>query len=234
MDKKILIAGVIIIIALLAWAPWLSATDAQSAAKTYFEKKNVGIMDGCGFNCNGCGVKEAHKMLFGYSVDIEYACGLLPADKPEYHQTGTINVYSFGITKEVSKPAGYQPPTKGPETVPVLVISNFNFSETSTGPANFTISKIVCGQGGTACASRIGVTGTILFSGPIQKPTPCNGLNATYIISGNTATVDIEATPYKGGCIEVIADTFYEGSFDYAGTLDTVIVNYNGQELGRI
>ena len=108
-----IIAAIIIIIALFAWAPWMSEASAKNTVNAYFEKQNEGIVDGCGFNCEGCGVKEATKIPFGYAVEVEYACGFLPADSKQYHTIKTINVYSFGITKEV-KSATQSPPTIAP------------------------------------------------------------------------------------------------------------------------
>jgi hypothetical protein len=78
----------------LAWSPWITKDYAENTVTRAFEESQKDIVDGCGFDCNGCGVKESAKTLFGYSVKIEYACGFLPSDSPEYHHT-TIKFVSF-------------------------------------------------------------------------------------------------------------------------------------------
>jgi hypothetical protein len=62
-----------------------------------FEEKQAGIVDGCGFNCVGCGVTDSIRTLFGYVVKIEFACGLLPEDSPEYHVNGKYFVSFLGV-----------------------------------------------------------------------------------------------------------------------------------------
>ncbi len=218
-----IIAAIIIIIALFAWAPWMSEAGAKESVNAYFEKRNAGIVDGCGFNCDGCGIKSAEKILFGYAVEVEYACGLLPADSKKYHTIKTINVYSFGLTKEVkSATQSPSPPTVAPAT-PALTISNFKFSEVETGAADFTYMT-------TLAAPPI--PNMLSFEGPIVLPDPCRNLTADYNIQGNTVVVNITATPTAEMCIQVIKNTFYRGSFEYIGTLDSLIVNYQGQEIG--
>lgn len=91
----IIIVALIILI-LLAWSPWITKSYAENRVVEAFEESQKDIIDGCGFNCNGCGVKESHKTLFGYSVKIEYACGFLPFDSPEYHRTSTMFVSFIG------------------------------------------------------------------------------------------------------------------------------------------
>ena len=116
MNKQVLtaiIAAIIILIALFAWAPWMSEASAKESVNAYFEKQNKGIVDGCGFNCDDCGIKNASKIPFGYSIEVEYACGLLPADSKQYHTIATINVYSWGTIKEI-KSATQSPPTIAP------------------------------------------------------------------------------------------------------------------------
>jgi len=84
------------ILALLAWCPWITPDFAAARAVNVFEERQKGIVDGCGFNCKGCGVKEAARAWFGSVVTIEYACGLLPADLPQYHRTGRAFVSCLG------------------------------------------------------------------------------------------------------------------------------------------
>lgn len=95
-----------------------------------------------------------------------------------------------------------------------LTISNFAFSEASLGPA--------------ACDIR--VESKIIFEGPIAKPTPCNGLTANYTIEGNIIKIYITTTSYEGFCAQVIADTFYTGSFDLL-QLAEVQIYYAGEKI---
>ncbi len=91
-----IIASILVILVLLAWSPWITKSYAENRVVEAFEESQKDIVDGCGFNCNGCGVKESQKTLFGYFVKIEYACGLLPSDSPEYHRTTTKFVSFIG------------------------------------------------------------------------------------------------------------------------------------------
>jgi len=104
-NKKIIIASVcIILLILLIWTPWITKEYAEGIVSQRFASEWQGISDGCGFNCNGCGVKDSHRALFGYTVTIEYACGMLPSDSPEYHRTNTIYVSLFGTVHGLNKP----------------------------------------------------------------------------------------------------------------------------------
>lgn len=76
----------LLLLALLAWSPWLSADFARQRAESAFSAGWQGVADGCGLNCKGCGAVQAGKTWFGYRVTVEYACGLLPADSPQYHR----------------------------------------------------------------------------------------------------------------------------------------------------
>ncbi len=41
-----------------------------------FNARWYGVLDGCGFNCPGCGIREAKKSPFGCEVTILYRCGM--------------------------------------------------------------------------------------------------------------------------------------------------------------
>jgi hypothetical protein len=97
-----------------------------------------------------------------------------------------------------------------------LKISNFQFSEVSTGPDKLHITTL---------------PGSITFEGPVTKPTPCHTLSAIYDTDGSNVIVNITAKGSSGFCIQVIKDTFYKGSFDYTGNLTGITINYNGNEL---
>jgi hypothetical protein len=91
-----LIASFVVVLGLLAWAPWLTPTYAEYAVVTSVMSGQDTVADGCGFNCSGCGVRGSDRTVFGYLVTIEYACGVLPCDCYIYHRTSTVWVSCFG------------------------------------------------------------------------------------------------------------------------------------------
>ena len=95
-NKKVFIALALLIIILLALCPWVTKDIAEAKVSSAFHQKWDGVVDGCGFNCSGCGIKEPRKSLFGYQVGIEYACGIARV-LPENHETKTVFV-SFLLT----------------------------------------------------------------------------------------------------------------------------------------
>jgi len=74
--RKFLFILVFTLLALLAWSPWQTKESAENKVIKAFESGQVGITDGCGFNCEGCGVESSQKIPFGYLVNIKYKCGL--------------------------------------------------------------------------------------------------------------------------------------------------------------
>lgn len=232
MDKRLsIIAAIIIIIALFAWAPWMSEASAKDSAKAAFENKWKGVADGCSFDH----FSSVQKTTFGHEVGVVGFCGmLLPGQEPTPYEEKWF-VSAFGVTKEITKqPVGYKPPTKGPaEVVPALQVSNFNFNETQTGPDKFTVKIDYTDIGGGAKKP------IYVFEGPITKPDPCHTLTANYSVqsvdNANIVIIDITANPGPPGtaCIQVIAATFYKGSFEFSGDLDGIIVNYQGTQIGR-
>jgi hypothetical protein len=106
MRKPVLLFLVIIAAAgvTAAWAPWLTPEEAANIAVRSFENEWRQVVDGCGFNCRGCGAIEAEKVPFGVPVEIEYACGLLPADDPSYHQTAGGFVSFLGTVHGLPSP----------------------------------------------------------------------------------------------------------------------------------
>ena len=97
--KKYLITSLIIatvVFGMLAWSPWISGQYAKERAVAEFERAWLNVADGCGFGCHGCGAVETKKILFGTQVTLEYACGMLPEDSPEYHQQVDVFVSFLG------------------------------------------------------------------------------------------------------------------------------------------
>ncbi|TSC92019.1 MAG: hypothetical protein CEN90_134 [Parcubacteria group bacterium Licking1014_17] len=86
----------LVLLLIFVWAPWITKGYAESIVSERFSAKWQGVGDGCGFNCKGCGVKESHRTLFGITVKIEYACGMLPSDSPEYHRIDSVFVSFLG------------------------------------------------------------------------------------------------------------------------------------------
>lgn len=101
MKRILVLATAALVIGLSYWSPWVTEPLARRRAMNSFAAGQVGIADGCGFNCKGCGAIGARKVAFGYEVRIEYACGLLPADAPEYHKTGVFFVSPLGTVHPV-------------------------------------------------------------------------------------------------------------------------------------
>lgn len=99
-----IVALAFFLLVVIAWAPWMTPDRAESLVVEAFVSGWQGVIDGCGFDCEGCGAQRARRMILGYSVDIEYACGLLPYDSPEFHLTETAYVSPFGTIHGLDTP----------------------------------------------------------------------------------------------------------------------------------
>ena len=93
---KFFVISILLILGLLAWSPWISHSYAKERAVAEFELAWLNVADGCGFNCHGCGAIDVKKVAFGMQVTLEYACGMLPADSPEYHRQVDVFVSFMG------------------------------------------------------------------------------------------------------------------------------------------
>ena len=93
-----------LLIMLSAWSPWLTQQFAESRAVDSFNKAWLSVIDGCGTNCKGCGAINSKRILFGMEVTLEYGCGLMPEDSPEYHERTTGFVSAFGTVHGFPKP----------------------------------------------------------------------------------------------------------------------------------
>lgn len=101
-SSSILVA--LALITLFAWSPWLTQTSAEVRAVGAFNNAWKSVADGCGTNCIGCGAVTSRRAPFGVLVTIEYACGMIPADLPEYHQQTTAFVSALGSVHGIPKP----------------------------------------------------------------------------------------------------------------------------------
>jgi heat shock protein HslJ len=100
LDKALITLAILVLIGLLLiWMPWMTADKAASIAVSEFNKQQQEIVNGCGFDCTGCGVISSQKIYSGYLVEIEYACGVLPVDKPEFHQRSVVYISPFGTAQ---------------------------------------------------------------------------------------------------------------------------------------
>lgn len=104
MKRAGIVLGLLVVLPLLLWAPWLNAEAAQQRAVASFTSAWSGVSDGCGFDCLGCGAVGATRTAFGWRVEVEYACGLLPADLPEYHRRDTMFVSALGTVHGIKRP----------------------------------------------------------------------------------------------------------------------------------
>lgn len=102
--STVLLVGAILSVAILLWSPWITSSRAESLVAEYFSRAWNGVIDGCGFTCVGCGAKQARRLIAGYSVDLEYACGLIPEDSPEFHVLDTVYVSPFGTVHGLNTP----------------------------------------------------------------------------------------------------------------------------------
>ncbi|MBI2578965.1 MAG: hypothetical protein HYW26_04610 [Candidatus Aenigmarchaeota archaeon] len=84
------------VLILIAWSPWITKIYAEKRVVEAFQESQKDISDGCGFNCVGCGINNSNKVLFGYSVDIEYGCGMRPTDRRDLNERATIFVSFIG------------------------------------------------------------------------------------------------------------------------------------------
>ena len=104
-DKKFLIFVIItVLLILIAWSPWITNSYSEKMVSDKFTAEWQGVSDGCGFNCNGCGIKESQRTVFGVNIKIEYACGMLPSDSPEYHKIDNVFVSFLGTVHGLQKP----------------------------------------------------------------------------------------------------------------------------------
>ena len=101
-SSSILVA--LLLVMLFAWSPWLTQASAEVRAVRAFNNAWEFVVDGCGTNCNGCGVVSSQRLPFGVLVTIEYACGLIPADLPEYHEQTTAFVSPMGTVHGLPTP----------------------------------------------------------------------------------------------------------------------------------
>jgi len=94
----------VILIALFAWSPWLTQSFAKARAVDSFNKTWESVIDGCGTNCKECGAVQSERVPFGMKVTLEYGCGLMPEDTPEYHERATGFVSTLGTVHGFPKP----------------------------------------------------------------------------------------------------------------------------------
>jgi len=104
-DKRIIPAVVFLALVItVLWAPWLTRQYVERRVADEFSAAWQGVVDGCGFNCQGCGIKKVERVLSGYAVHIEYGCGLLPQDSPTFHETRLVHVSVFGTVHGLPRP----------------------------------------------------------------------------------------------------------------------------------
>jgi hypothetical protein len=94
----------LLITGLAYWAPWITQEFAEQRAVQAFATAWQGVIDGCGFNCTGCGAVDAQKTGFGYRVELEYGCGMMPEDTAQYHDRTTVFVSFVGTVHGFSSP----------------------------------------------------------------------------------------------------------------------------------
>lgn len=88
----------------LAWAPWLTPGVVRANVESAFEAAWDRIPDGCGLACENCGVHDIRWVPFGRTLELEFACGLIPEDRPEFHETRSITLSSLGTVHGLPRP----------------------------------------------------------------------------------------------------------------------------------
>jgi hypothetical protein len=105
MRWRIVVLVVLVLgLVLLVWSPWLTRAGVETRIRGAFQAAWGGVVDGCGFNCEGCGVVRVERLAAGYRATIEYACGLLPEDSPAYHVTDRVYVSPLGTVHGLPAP----------------------------------------------------------------------------------------------------------------------------------
>ena len=104
MKRKPLLLIILLVLVLAIWSQWINGQYAKERAVSEFERAWLNVADGCGFACHGCGATAWKKVPFGAQVTLEYACGMLPADLPEYHQGANVFVSPLGMVYGLPTP----------------------------------------------------------------------------------------------------------------------------------
>jgi len=104
MAKRTFAVLILVVVFGVLWAPWLTPQLAVRRVVDAFNAAWQGIADGCGFNCQECGVTQLQRVPAGYVVHIEYACGLLPEDSPSFHETRGVYVSAVGTVHGLPRP----------------------------------------------------------------------------------------------------------------------------------
>ena len=104
MAKRAFAVLILVVVFGVLWAPWLTPQPAERRVLDEFGAAWQGVIDGCGFNCQECGVTQLQRVPAGYVMRIEYACGLLPEDSAAYHRTGCVYVSVAGTVHGLPRP----------------------------------------------------------------------------------------------------------------------------------
>ena len=78
--------------------------SAENRVVTSFNKSWKYVADGCGTDCKGCGAVSSTRIPFGILVTLEYGCGMIPEDTPEYHELALAFVSPVGTVHGLPKP----------------------------------------------------------------------------------------------------------------------------------
>ena len=105
MRRTLLLPFVVLaIFGLLLWSPWITREAAELRTEQALLDAWQNVADGCGINCNGCGAIQSQRMPLGVLVTLEYGCGMLPTDTPEYHEKAIAFVSTFGKVYGIPEP----------------------------------------------------------------------------------------------------------------------------------
>lgn len=97
--KKVLLLVILVLVALVAFCPWLSDDYSHQIAKNYYN--NVlwaGVTDGCGTVGDSFTI---HFVPFGRVVELNVLCGLVPIGAKPH--SSSVFVSFLGTTHDLSK-----------------------------------------------------------------------------------------------------------------------------------
>ncbi|MDO8669277.1 MAG: hypothetical protein Q7K65_03205 [Candidatus Buchananbacteria bacterium] len=209
MNKKIVILTVaVVLLIIVAWSPWITNAYSKKVVLEKFTAKWQGVSDGCGFNCDGCGIGESRRTLFGVNVKIEYACGMLPEDSAKYNQKSTIFVSSLGTAYEFKQSQSDQ---KKEDDQPVQENNNnYETLNISLGE-EFTLHK---NQSAIINESGLAIKITEFYNSPCPKGVQCIwsgvGIAFAYSYGGEVQKgIDlVQAFGYKTNIIDTDNETY--------------------------
>lgn len=99
--RKYYLILILFVLLILAWSPWQTKETAEKSAREIFESEQLGVIDGCGLNCEGCGVSNSQKIPFGFLVEIQFKCAMKDYFRNEKRFVPSINFFKRSANLEI-------------------------------------------------------------------------------------------------------------------------------------